>query len=428
MELMHEGTNYKLILVSAMDSISSDDFSDDEARYIIDCRSVKPENIITNLSPFCQLIQNSKVWYSWLNCSWAKFLEIKERLRKRLTEESDDSTLSRDLTILKLTTHDQSMDAADALVISIDVVNFGKTLLNIHRLTNAHPGILDKKLKSSLKRKRQDDRGASDTDTSFAVTAYTDKRRPSKRVFKALKQMTKEESNNVNHGRCYICNSKGSFDSLCDGCHRLNGEMKRVSCNLKGRYAIVTGGRIKIGFEMSVRLLRDECSVIVTTRFPVDAANRFSKEKDFDVWKHRLKIVRLDLQDMRSIEEFLGYVNQNIPHLDILINNAAQTISRPFQYYEPLVSNEVKHLPSLSKDANNLLVSQTQNQFDQFHQSMVSVSTKTALPWVTNSNEFPEDQKDEHGEQLDLRLRNSWTYNLDEVPLQELLQVSSSSL
>ena len=153
--------------------------------------------------------------------------------------------------------------------------------------------------------------------------------------------------------------------------------------------------------------------------------------KDFDLWKHRLKICRLDLQDMRTIEEFLVYVRQNIPHLDILINNAAQTIYRPSQYYESLISDEVKCLPSLSKDATNLLVSKNQAPMDQpFHGSVVplhsriSPSSQTALPWGKNSREFPDDQKDEHGEQLDLRLRNSWTYNLDEVPLQELLQVS----
>ena len=153
--------------------------------------------------------------------------------------------------------------------------------------------------------------------------------------------------------------------------------------------------------------------------------------KDFDVWKHRLKICRLDLQDMRTIEEFLVYVKQNIPHLDILINNAAQTIYRPFQYYESLICDEVKCLPSLSKNATNLLVSKNQAPMDQpFHDSIVplhssiSASSQSALLWGKNSHEFPDHQKDEHGEQLDLRLRNSWTYNLDEVPLQELLQVS----
>lgn len=431
MELTYEGKRYKSIVISAMDSILEDNvnFSEDGTKYIIDYRTVKPENIVTKLTLFCQLIRSSKVSYVWLNCSQAKFLEIKERLRKLLKESGDTTAMSTDLTILKLSTHEQSLPNDEALKLSIDVLNVGKSLLDIHRLMDAHPGLLKGKfhLNSSLKRKRlkrQDGGGMSaNNDSAVALTApYSDKRRPSKSVFKALKQMTKGASNDTNRSKCYMCNSKGSFHSLCDECHELNGDMKRVSCDLKGRYAIVTGGRIKIGFETSLRLLRDGCFVVVTTRFPVNAAERFSKESDFDVWKHRLKIARLELQDMRSIEEFLVYVQQNIPHLDILINNAAQTIYRPFQYYESLMSDEVKHLPSLSKDANNLLVSKNQEQLVQSH-SMISSPTKSALPRRANSSEFPDNQKDEHGEQLDIRLRNSWTYNLDEVPLQELLQV-----
>ena len=54
---------------------------------------------------------------------------------------------------------------------------------------------------------------------------------------------------------------------------------------------------------------------------------------------------------------------------------------------------------------------------------MISSTPCRSLPCETATSDFPEGKKDEHGEQLDTRLRNSWTYNLDEVPLQELLQV-----
>ncbi len=36
---------------------------------------------------------------------------------------------------------------------------------------------------------------------------------------------------------------------------------------------------------------------------------------------------------------------------------------------------------------------------------------------------FPPGLVDRHGEQIDLRDRNSWTYSLQEVPLREMLQV-----
>lgn len=148
---------------------------------------------------------------------------------------------------------------------------------------------------------------------------------------------------------------------------------------------------------------------------------------DFDVWKQRLKICRLDLQDMKTIDEFLTYVKSTIPHLDILINNAAQTIYRPPQYYQTLNSNEMKDVLSLPNDASNLVVNKTQPHSDQRLQGSnapaLSILPFPASTLPSTSSEFPQDQKDEHGEQVDLRLRNSWTYNLDEVPLRELLQV-----
>lgn len=421
MELTLEGRHYKSIVVAALADLASTETFSECDTYILDCRTLQPEDILTDLLSLCRLIQNAKVSHVLLNCRRGKFIEIKERLGKILKENGQVSQGNH--AILKLSTQDQSVPVSDALKTGIDVMNFGKSLLDMDRLLNAHPGLLNgtDQLNNSMKRKRKDDNIPVGSAVALPAGAYSDKRRPGKKVFKALKRMT---TNNSPSKKCYMCNSEGCFDSICDNCHGLNGDMKKISCDLKGRYAIVTGGRIKIGYETALRLLRDECFVIVTTRFPANAAERFNKEKDFSVWKHRLKIARLDLQDMRSISEFLEYVQQNIPHLDILINNAAQTISRPFQYYASLISDEVKHLQNLTKDANNLIVNKTQ-ALDQFH-SVTSAPCRS-LPWKdygkTNSGDFPEGMKDEHGEQLDTRLRNSWTYNLDEVPLEELLQV-----
>ena len=136
---------------------------------------------------------------------------------------------------------------------------------------------------------------------------------------------------------------------FCQECRQLNEDMIDRHCDLTGRYAIVTGGRIKIGFETALMLLRDGCFVIVTTRFPGNALSKFSNHSDFDKWKDRLKILRLDLQDVQSINEFLNYVHETIPHLDILINNAAQTIHRPFAYYQPMIQNDLSVLKSLNE-------------------------------------------------------------------------------
>lgn len=426
MDLTHEGYRYKLIEVQTeeVEEMNSEEKFSDSDRYILDCRNIKPEDILSKLTAFYHQIKRSKVSYVWINCSEGKFLEIKERLVKLLAENNELSRGLRNHAILKLTTQDHTTPVMDALKISIDVLNFGKSLLDVYRLMDAHPGILNGKvhLHNSLKRKRSVEIVPSDSAAELVNRPYADQRRPGKKVFKALKKMVGKPDNKGSKKKCYMCNLSSVFDQLCVDCHFLNGEMKKSSCDLKGRYAIVTGGRIKIGFETALRLLRDDCFVIVTTRFPANAVERFSGQADFNVWKHRLKIARLDLQNMQSIEGFLGYVQQSIPHLDILVNNAAQTIFRPFPYYQSLISEEVKKLPNLAKDGNNVVVNQIQ-ALEQLHSMISTPNRYQALPWKTNTIDFPPEERDQHNEPLDTRPRNSWTYNLDEVPLEELLQV-----
>ena len=417
MELSYSGKSYKLIVLSSDRFNSAKNLTDRGSKYIIDCRTVKPDDIVNHLKPFCELIQEPQVSFVWLNCVLGKFLEIKGRLRKNLAENNHISRATSDLVIFKLTTHTHEVSEEEALKVSYDVLNFGKNLLDIHRLMNAHPGLLHGKfhLNQSLKRKRTD----QPDEHGVTPTSYSDTRRPRKAVFKVLQQMTSKSSNDVGgKSKCYMCNTS-TLATLCHQCHKLNAEMKRESSDLRGRYAIVTGGRIKIGFETTLRLLRDGAFVIATTRFPVDAVKRFAKESDFHVWKNRLRIIYVDLQNKGSIEELLQFVEHNIPHLDILINNAAQTISKPQEYYQPMITAEVNQLPSLRKDASNLLVNTNLDKLEQSFQ----LSSEPAITWPAHLDEFPDGQKDDHGEQLDLRLRNSWTYNLDEVPLQELLQV-----
>lgn len=282
MELSHDGKCHKLITVSSdISSICEADFKDSGtlyAGYIIDCRTAKAEDIIIKLANFCQLIKNPKVSFAWLNCTFSKFLEIKERLTKLLKENGEVSLPTRNSTIMKLSSHDPLKSGAEALRTSIDLLSFGKNLLDIQRLMDAHPGLLHGKfqLSNNLKRKRNDS-GATSNDPPVGSTPYSDSRRPRKEVFKALKKMQKEVSSGPNCSSltyCYMCKSKLTLDDLCDECCILNGKMKRVSCDLNGRYAIVTGGRIKIGFETSLRLLRDGCFVVITTRFTVDATQR----------------------------------------------------------------------------------------------------------------------------------------------------------
>lgn len=274
MELIYDGKRYKPIVISEESPV--DDLGCNETSCIINFRAVNPDDVINKLSTFSQLvqlIQNPKVSFIWVNCCISKFFEIKERLRKRLMDTNiTESAINR--LVFKLTTHKPNTDDMEALKTSVGVLSFGQNMLDIDRIKDAHPGI-SRSVSLLTQRKRKEFRDTDVVARTVASQSYDDKRRPGNKVFKALKRMQPNQSKEKTPTKyCYMCNSKDVYDSLCNGCVVLNGNMKMASCDLKGRYAIITGGRIKIGFETALRLLRDGCFVIVTTRFPVDAAKR----------------------------------------------------------------------------------------------------------------------------------------------------------
>lgn len=92
----------------------------------------------------------------------------------------------------------------------------------------------------------------------------------------------------------------------------------------------MTGARVKIGYCTALKLLRMNCTVIVTTRFPHDAALRYAKEEDFDTFKGRLFIYGLDFRDLKALHQFCDQLRASFTHLDALVNNAAQTVRRCF--------------------------------------------------------------------------------------------------
>ena len=142
--------------------------------------------------------------------------------------------------------------------------------------------------------------------------------------------------------RCYACREPyrvvdAEYHRLCPPCARLNTERRTARCDLHGRRAIVTGGRIKIGFHLALKMLRDGAEVLVTTRFPTDAARRFAEVPDFASWADRLQVHGVDLLDLRGVTDFLDRVRDRWRHLDILVNNAAQTVSRPPGYHRAVL-------------------------------------------------------------------------------------------
>ena len=128
------------------------------------------------------------------------------------------------------------------------------------------------------------------------------------------------------------------------------------TADLTGQVALVTGSRLKIGYHITLMMLRAGATVIATTRFPVDSASRYAKEEDFAIWGHRLKIHGLDLRHIPSVEIFCNYIEQQYDRLDVLINNAAQTVRRPAGFYQHLLSKEECAISELPPFVQNIFI------------------------------------------------------------------------
>ncbi|MET7962245.1 SDR family NAD(P)-dependent oxidoreductase [Micromonospora zamorensis] len=148
---------------------------------------------------------------------------------------------------------------------------------------------------------------------------------------------------------CYVCKQRyrevdAFYHQLCPSCAALNRERRDARTDLTGRRALLTGGRAKIGMYIALRLLRDGAHTTVTTRFPHDAVRRFAAMPDSGDWLHRLRIVGIDLRDPAQVIALADSVSSQGP-LDILINNAAQTVRRSPGAYAQLVAAEAAALP-----------------------------------------------------------------------------------
>jgi hypothetical protein len=109
--------------------------------------------------------------------------------------------------------------------------------------------------------------------------------------------------------------------------------------DLRGRVALLTGGRVKIGYQAALKLLRAGAHVIVTTRFPRDAAQRYAREPDFAKWGQRLEVHGLDLRHTPSVEAFCADLcSSTCERLDFIVNNACQTVRRPPEFYAHMMA------------------------------------------------------------------------------------------
>jgi NAD(P)-dependent dehydrogenase (short-subunit alcohol dehydrogenase family) len=225
---------------------------------------------------------------------------------------------------------------------------------------------------------------------------------------------------------CYVCGRlldkrHRRYAALCPPCGELNEEKRNQRTDLSGRRALVTGGRIKIGFQTALKFLRDGAAVTVTTRFARDAARRYAEQPDFDRWKDRLKIYRVDFRDLRGLLLFADHLAASPASLEILVNNAAQTVRRPQQGYSHYLAKETTPREACPAHIRNLLGEYRGQRPPALTGSSAQRAAIADQAMVMPEN--PRELVDEHGEPLDLQEHNSWTLRLDEVAPLELLEV-----
>ena len=226
---------------------------------------------------------------------------------------------------------------------------------------------------------------------------------------------------------CYVCKEQFAtvhhfYDRLCLTCADENYAKRGELADLSGRVALLTGGRVKIGYQAGIKLLRAGARLIVTTRFPRDSAFRFAREPDFGEWGGRLEIHGLDLRHMPSVEGFCTELLATEHRMDFIINNACQTVRRPAEFYEHMRETETVALSAMPTHVRALL--------GRAGESANGIATieRPAPALLANalrdeSRQFPMGLLDQDLQQLDLRGHNSWRLLLAEVPSVELLEV-----
>jgi NAD(P)-dependent dehydrogenase (short-subunit alcohol dehydrogenase family) len=232
----------------------------------------------------------------------------------------------------------------------------------------------------------------------------------------------------------------GYYDHMCPACGDFNFRKRSQTADLKGRVALITGARVKIGYQAAIMLLRAGARVIVSTRFPRDAALRYAREKDFEDFASRLQIYGLDLRHTPSVEAFAGVLEQSEPQLDFVIHNACQTVRRPSGFYGHLMEGELGPLSLLPEPAARLLTDYETMRENAAHRlgsgtergrQAIGLQAASALSQVALTAEdrdnstalFPLGQLDADLQQVDRRDINSWRLPLAEVGTVELLEV-----
>lgn len=213
---------------------------------------------------------------------------------------------------------------------------------------------------------------------------------------------------------CYCCNESFQmahwfYLRMCPVCAEENYAHRFEHTDLSGKHVVLTGGRVKVGYATALHLLRHGAHLMLTSRFPGLAMDQLQQEEDFDEWKDRLFVYGLDLRNLAAIQDFVQFCQSHFGHLDILINNAAQTIRYTPEYYTPLIRQEEKCL-QVVRSSQRILENKT--------------PVSTVIQALEHSDILAELPLNRFGQPVDNREKNSWNSTLTEIELPELIEVN----
>ena len=265
-----------------------------------------------------------------------------------------------------------------------------------------------------------------------------------------------EQSKKIYFTNCYMCKVKlisenihKFYGNLCIKCGNYSYSFREMKLDFSGRIAIVTGGRVKIGYHIATKLLSYGCKVLITSRFPKDTLLKYKENSEYEKWKNNLIIYPIDFRIFESTVKFVNFIKDNFPHIDFLINNAAQTIRRTAEYYKYLLPIESKELNpdeeekiiktdyiSIQKQLNE---GEKNKNIKDISNSLISLANNTnpeykeilPLSVIASQIKIMEEKEQpklilmgEDGQPYDFsKGKSSWSFEFDEIPLQEFTEV-----
>jgi NAD(P)-dependent dehydrogenase (short-subunit alcohol dehydrogenase family) len=337
--------------------------------------------------------------------------------------------------------------ASDARIDAGELEACLRVLAQVEALPEDHPDSLavqraTAKIYKTVRKRRRAERRQAIVDHDEAVTALTATGAPGRIDDETQGLPLVSEAKGALAGvlledrACYVCKGRyrevdAFYHQLCPPCAAKNHARRDQRTDLTGKRALLTGGRAKIGMYIALRLLRDGADLTITTRFPRDAVRRFTAMDDSADWIDRLRIVGLDLRDPAQVTALADDVASRGP-LDILINNAAQTVRRSAESYALLADAEAAALPggkipevmTLGRPGDVRPTTLTESAGDHWSptpQAVAAMALEARAATPARINEGT--AIDAGGLVPDLHDTNSWVQTVGEVDAMEMLEV-----